>query len=46
MLGTIGGVELAFADLGVSVEMGLGLLAAQRSFSRKAVGVPELVAAS
>lgn len=46
VLGTIGGVELAFADLGVSVEMGSGLLAAQRSFSRKAVGVPELVAAS
>ena len=33
MLGTLGGVELSFSDLGIDVEMGSGLLAAQRSFS-------------
>ena len=33
VLGTLGGVELAFNDLGIDVEMGSGLLAAQRSFS-------------
>jgi alanine-glyoxylate transaminase/serine-glyoxylate transaminase/serine-pyruvate transaminase len=44
VLGTIGGVELAFADLGIDVELGSGLLAAQRAFS--SVRVPELVAAS
>src|SRR5438105_7246101 len=32
VLGTIGGTELAFADLGVDVELGSGLVAAQRSF--------------
>ena len=31
VLGTIGGIELAFADMGVPVEMGSGLLAAQRA---------------
>jgi alanine-glyoxylate transaminase / serine-glyoxylate transaminase / serine-pyruvate transaminase len=44
VLGTIGGVELAFADLGIDVELGSGLLAAQRAFS--SARVPELVAAS
>lgn len=33
VLGTLGGVELSFSDLGIDVEMGSGLLAAQRSFS-------------
>jgi len=33
VLGTLGGVELSFNDLGIDVEMGSGLLAAQRSFS-------------
>jgi len=33
VLATIGGTELAFADLGVGIEMGSGLLAAQRVFS-------------
>jgi alanine-glyoxylate transaminase/serine-glyoxylate transaminase/serine-pyruvate transaminase len=32
VLGTIGGIELAFADLGLGIETGSGLLAAQRSF--------------
>ena len=36
VLGTLGGVELAFADLGVDVELGSGLLAAQRSFTNGA----------
>jgi alanine-glyoxylate transaminase/serine-glyoxylate transaminase/serine-pyruvate transaminase len=39
VLATLGGVELAFAELGISVEMGSGLLACQRTFSRTAVGV-------
>jgi alanine-glyoxylate transaminase/serine-glyoxylate transaminase/serine-pyruvate transaminase len=38
VLGTIGGIELAFADLGIAVEPGSGLLAAQRSFVRRASG--------
>jgi alanine-glyoxylate transaminase/serine-glyoxylate transaminase/serine-pyruvate transaminase len=33
VLGTLGGVELSFYDLGIDVAMGSGLLAAQRSFS-------------
>jgi alanine-glyoxylate transaminase / serine-glyoxylate transaminase / serine-pyruvate transaminase len=32
VLGMIGGTELAFADLGIPVEPGSGLLAAQRTF--------------
>jgi alanine-glyoxylate transaminase/serine-glyoxylate transaminase/serine-pyruvate transaminase len=32
VLGTIGGVELTFADLGINVEPGSGLLACQREF--------------
>jgi alanine-glyoxylate transaminase / serine-glyoxylate transaminase / serine-pyruvate transaminase len=32
VLGMIGGIELAFADLGLGIEAGTGLLAAQRSF--------------
>src|SRR5438477_3591656 len=32
VLGTIGGIELACADLGIDVEIGSGLLAAQRAF--------------
>jgi alanine-glyoxylate transaminase / serine-glyoxylate transaminase / serine-pyruvate transaminase len=35
VLGTLGGIELAFDDLGIDVEMGSGLLAAQRAFARK-----------
>ena len=42
VMGTLGGIELAFNDLGIDVEMGSGLLAAQRSFSGSRVG--ELVA--
>jgi alanine-glyoxylate transaminase/serine-glyoxylate transaminase/serine-pyruvate transaminase len=34
VLGTLGGVELTFNDLGIDVEMGSGLLAAQRSLSQ------------
>jgi alanine-glyoxylate transaminase/serine-glyoxylate transaminase/serine-pyruvate transaminase len=36
VLGTIGGIELSFADLGIDVEPGVGLLAAQRAFVRQA----------
>jgi alanine-glyoxylate transaminase/serine-glyoxylate transaminase/serine-pyruvate transaminase len=36
VLGTLGGIELAFNDLGIEVEMGSGLLAAQRRFSQAA----------
>jgi alanine-glyoxylate transaminase/serine-glyoxylate transaminase/serine-pyruvate transaminase len=32
VLATIGGIELAFADLGIGVETGSGLLACQRAF--------------
>jgi alanine-glyoxylate transaminase / serine-glyoxylate transaminase / serine-pyruvate transaminase len=42
VLATIGGVELAFADLGIGVELGSGLIEAQRSFSR--ARVPALAA--
>ncbi|HEX8966586.1 MAG TPA: aminotransferase class V-fold PLP-dependent enzyme [Chloroflexota bacterium] len=35
VLGTIGGVELTFADLGLPVELGSGLLATQRLFAGK-----------
>jgi alanine-glyoxylate transaminase/serine-glyoxylate transaminase/serine-pyruvate transaminase len=37
VLATIGGIELAFADLGVDIAMGSGLVEAQRSFSRQRV---------
>jgi alanine-glyoxylate transaminase/serine-glyoxylate transaminase/serine-pyruvate transaminase len=46
VLATIGGIELAFADLGIGVDMGTGLLAAQRNFSQTPAGVAELIAAS
>jgi alanine-glyoxylate transaminase/serine-glyoxylate transaminase/serine-pyruvate transaminase len=39
VLGTLGGVELSFSDLEIEVEMGSGLLAAQRAFSQ--VGAAE-----
>ena len=42
VLGTLGGIELAFNDLGIDVEMGSGLLAAQRAFSKAAAGEREL----
>ncbi len=35
VFGTIGGIELTFADLGVEVEPGSGLLALQQSFLRR-----------
>src|SRR5438552_4860408 len=44
VLGTIGGVELTFVDLGLDVEPGSGLLAAQRSFIRPATLAPERLA--
>jgi alanine-glyoxylate transaminase/serine-glyoxylate transaminase/serine-pyruvate transaminase len=37
VLATIGGAELAFADLGIGVELGSGLIEAQRSFSKARV---------
>jgi len=33
VLGTIGGIELACADLGIGVELGSGLLACQKAFA-------------
>ncbi|MBV9596548.1 MAG: aminotransferase class V-fold PLP-dependent enzyme [Chloroflexi bacterium] len=39
VLGTLGGIELAFNDLGIEVDMGSGLLAAQRAFSQ--TGAPQ-----
>jgi len=42
VLATIGGTELAFADLGIGVELGSGLVAAQRAFSK--ARVPALAA--
>jgi alanine-glyoxylate transaminase/serine-glyoxylate transaminase/serine-pyruvate transaminase len=39
VLGTLGGIELSFADLGIAVEMGSGLVAAQKSF-RAEVAAP------
>jgi alanine-glyoxylate transaminase/serine-glyoxylate transaminase/serine-pyruvate transaminase len=36
VLGTIGGIELSFADLRIDVEPGVGLLAAQQAFLRRA----------
>jgi alanine-glyoxylate transaminase/serine-glyoxylate transaminase/serine-pyruvate transaminase len=39
VLATIAGTELAFADLGIGVDMGSGLLACQRTFSNAPVGV-------
>jgi alanine-glyoxylate transaminase/serine-glyoxylate transaminase/serine-pyruvate transaminase len=44
VLGMIGGVELTFVDLGLGIEPGSGLLAAQRSFVRPAVATAERVA--
>jgi alanine-glyoxylate transaminase/serine-glyoxylate transaminase/serine-pyruvate transaminase len=41
VLGTIGGIELSYADLGIPVEMGSGLLACQRCFSSGA-GAPRV----
>ncbi|HYY87950.1 MAG TPA: aminotransferase class V-fold PLP-dependent enzyme, partial [Chloroflexota bacterium] len=48
VLGTIGGIELAFADLELDVAPGSGLLACQRSFLMADAGVTEagLLAAS
>jgi alanine-glyoxylate transaminase/serine-glyoxylate transaminase/serine-pyruvate transaminase len=43
VLGTIGGTELAFADLGIPVETGSGLLAAQRYLASSSVGAKEPV---
>ena len=39
VLGTIGGTELAFADLGMDVETGSGLLACQQAFARQSATV-------
>jgi alanine-glyoxylate transaminase/serine-glyoxylate transaminase/serine-pyruvate transaminase len=39
VLGTLGGIELAFADLGIAIEMGSGLVAAQKAF-RAEVAAP------
>jgi alanine-glyoxylate transaminase/serine-glyoxylate transaminase/serine-pyruvate transaminase len=33
VLGTLAGIELAFADLDLRIEMGSGVVAAQRSFA-------------
>jgi alanine-glyoxylate transaminase/serine-glyoxylate transaminase/serine-pyruvate transaminase len=47
VLATIGGIELAFAELGVDIELGRGLLAAQRTFlPASAASTPALVGAS
>jgi alanine-glyoxylate transaminase/serine-glyoxylate transaminase/serine-pyruvate transaminase len=46
VLGTLGGIELAFHDLGIDVEMGSGLLAAQRAFAETGAPEKELVAVS
>jgi alanine-glyoxylate transaminase/serine-glyoxylate transaminase/serine-pyruvate transaminase len=48
VLGTLGGIELAFADLGINVEPGSGLLACQQAFVSKSAaavtqGSPVLV---
>ena len=45
VLGTLGGIELSFADLGIDVEMGSGLLAAQRAFTSAPARVPAFAAA-
>ena len=47
VLGTIGGIELACADLGLDIETGSGLLACQRAFLGASApqAVPALVAA-
>ncbi|HEY3061314.1 MAG TPA: aminotransferase class V-fold PLP-dependent enzyme [Chloroflexota bacterium] len=45
VLATIAGCELTFADLGMGVEPGSGLLACQRTFLRSAVREPVGVAA-
>jgi alanine-glyoxylate transaminase/serine-glyoxylate transaminase/serine-pyruvate transaminase len=47
VLATIGGIELAFASLGLPVETGSGLLACQRQFVEEPIGArraPELAA--
>jgi alanine-glyoxylate transaminase/serine-glyoxylate transaminase/serine-pyruvate transaminase len=49
VMGTIGGIELAFADMGMDIAPGSGLLACQRAFiNQSAVGTaqatPELAA--
>jgi alanine-glyoxylate transaminase/serine-glyoxylate transaminase/serine-pyruvate transaminase len=36
VLGTLGGIELTFADLGIDVELGSGVVAAQRSLTSAA----------
>jgi alanine-glyoxylate transaminase / serine-glyoxylate transaminase / serine-pyruvate transaminase len=36
VLGTLGGIELTFADLGIAIDFGSGLVAAQRSFTSAA----------
>jgi alanine-glyoxylate transaminase/serine-glyoxylate transaminase/serine-pyruvate transaminase len=46
VLGMIGGTELAFADLGVGVEPGSGLLACQRSFLAKKPAEARVLAAA
>jgi alanine-glyoxylate transaminase/serine-glyoxylate transaminase/serine-pyruvate transaminase len=45
VLGTLGGIELTFADLGIAVEPGVGLLAAQRQFLGR-VGAKERAGAA
>jgi alanine-glyoxylate transaminase/serine-glyoxylate transaminase/serine-pyruvate transaminase len=44
VLGTIGGIELSFVDLGLGIRPGSGLLAAQASFIRPAVATSERLA--
>ena len=50
VLGTLGGVELTFADLGLDVELGSGVVAAQRTFAAQSADstrralTPELAA--
>jgi alanine-glyoxylate transaminase/serine-glyoxylate transaminase/serine-pyruvate transaminase len=45
VLATIGGVELACADLGIGIELGSGLLACQRTFRQTSSGAEQTVAA-
>ncbi|MBV9170708.1 MAG: serine--glyoxylate aminotransferase, partial [Chloroflexi bacterium] len=46
VLGMIGGTELAFADLGIDVPVGSGLVAAQRSFLSRATESSKVLAAA
>jgi alanine-glyoxylate transaminase / serine-glyoxylate transaminase / serine-pyruvate transaminase len=46
VLGTIGGIELAFADLGIGVETGSGLLACQQTFARQSAAAAAPTAAA